>query len=515
MAWFSPRTVLIPDILSWNQEFLRDKPAVIIDDEIISWNEFGAGTARFANALIDAGLAKGDRVVVLMKNSYEMAEAMFGVIRAGCVAVPLNVSITDEAVAGMAANSQAKAIVASGEHVQRVEGLRDRIDAMLIAPDTDLDGWHDYAALRDAASDATPDVEIAPQDECNIIYSSGTTGLPKGIVHNHAGREAWGSDLAVSLRYHSGARNLCNLGLFSNITWVAILATFFAQGAIVISRQFSVEGCLETIEKHRVTHTAMVPLQFQKLIEHPDFEKYDLSSLDACMCCGSPLAAGLKKELAERWPGDFIELYGLTEGLVTILSPEDMQAKLESVGQPCPGQQLAILDTNDKVLPAGEVGEIVGLCRFTMAGYHANDAANKEATWTHPSGELWLRTGDIGRLDEDGFLYLVDRKKDMIISGGQNIYPADIEATMIEHNAISEVAVIGVPHEKWGETPLAVVVLAEGASETPDDLTGWVNARVGKQQRIAGTVFIAELPRNPNGKILKRELRKQYADAPG
>ena len=515
MAWFSPQPVLIPDILTWNQEFLRDKPAVIIDDEIISWSEFGAGTARFANGLIDAGFRKGDRIVVLMQNSYEMAEAMFGVIRAGCVAVPLNVSITDEAVAGMAANSEAKAIIASGEHVQRVEGLRDRIDAMLIAPDTVLDGWRDYAAMRDAASDAIPAVGISPEDECNIIYSSGTTGLPKGIVHDHAGREAWGSDLAVSLRYHSGARNLCNLGLFSNITWVGILATFFAQGAIVISRQFSVEGCLETIEKHRVTHAAMVPLQYQKLIEHPDFEKYDLSSLDACMCCGSPLVAGLKKELAERWPGDFIELYGLTEGLVTILSPEDMPAKLESVGQPCPGQRLAILDNDDKVLSAGEAGEIVGLCRFTMVGYHANDAANEEATWVHPSGERWLRTGDIGKLDEDGFLYLLDRKKDMIISGGQNIYPADIEATMIEHDAVHEVAVIGIPHEKWGETPLAVVVPAEGTTAAPADLTEWVNARVGKQQRIAGTVLIAELPRNPNGKILKRELREQYADALG
>ncbi len=515
MAWFSPQPVLIPDILSWNQEYLRDKPAVISDDGISSWSEFGAGTARFANGLIDAGLRKGDRVVILMKNSYEMAEAMFGVIRAGCVAVPLNVSITDAAVASMTANSEARAVIASGEHVIRIEELRDQIDAMLIAPDTDLDGWRDYRAMRDGASDAIPSVEISPDDECNIIYSSGTTGLPKGIVHDHAGRAAWGSDLAVSLRYHSGARNLCNLGLFSNITWVGILATFFAQGAIVISRRFSVEECLEIIEKHGVTHAAMVPLQYQKLIEHPDFEKYDLSSLDACMCCGSTLPAGLKQELSERWPGDFIELYGLTEGLVTILSPEDMHAKLDSVGQPCPGQQLAILDEDDNVLPAGEAGEIVGLCRFTMTGYHANDAANEEATWVHPSGERWLRTGDVGKLDEDGFLYLVDRKKDMIVSGGQNIYPADIEATMIEHDAVSEVAVIGIPHEKWGETPLAVVVPVEGATATPDELTGWVNARVGKQQRITGTALIAELPRNPNGKILKRELRKQFMKALG
>ena len=515
MAWFSPQPLLIPDIIAMNTEFLGSKPAVLIDDDEISWQAFGDGTAKFANALLDSGLQKGDRVVVLMKNSYEMVEAMFGIIRAGLVAVPLNVSITDEAVAGMIANSEAKALVASGEHVHRVEQLRERVATQLngrfIAADVQLGGWLNYAYMRDQADSAAPAIDIAPSDECNIIYSSGTTGLPKGIVHDHACREAWGSDMAVALRYHAGARTLCNLGLFSNIVWVGMLATFFAGGTLVVSRRFDVDDCLATIEKHRVTHATMVPLQFQKLLEHPEFDKFDLSSLDACMCCGSPLSVGLKQELADRWPGQFIELYGLTEGLVTILSPEDLRTKTASVGQPCPGQQLAILGSDDEMLPVGEAGEIVGHCRFMMAGYHANNAANEEATWTHPSGQRWLRTGDIGRFDEDGFLYLVDRKKDMIISGGQNIYPADIETALLEHDAVSEVAVIGVPHEKWGETPIAVVVPTEGADANAEALTGWVNGRVGKQQRIATTVFVEELPRNPNGKILKRELRDIYA----
>jgi acyl-CoA synthetase (AMP-forming)/AMP-acid ligase II len=445
-----------------------------------------------------------------------MVEAMFGVIRAGLVAVPLNVSITDDAIAGMIGNSEAKAVVASGEHVQRVEALRERVahqlDGRFIAPDSQFDGWIDYTLMRDAASTAPPPVSIDATDECNIIYSSGTTGLPKGIVHDHACREAWGSDMAVALRYHAGARTLCNLGLFSNIVWVGMLATFFAGGTLVVSRRFDVTDCLETIKKHRVTHAAMVPLQYQKLLEHPDFAKYDLSSLDACMCCGSPLAASMKRELAERWPGDFIELYGLTEGLVTILSPEDLLTKAETVGRPCPGQQIAILRNDDEIVQTGEPGEIIGHSRFMMPGYFANEQANEDATWTDPSGQRWLRTGDIGKLDDDGFLYLVDRKKDMIISGGQNIYPADIEAAMIEHEAIGEVAVIGVKHVKWDETPLAVAVLSQGASIDADELTVWVNARVGKQQRIVGTVFVDELPRNPNGKVLKRELRTEYAD---
>ncbi len=517
MAWFSPKPLLVPDIIGQNVRYLGAKTAVVDGERSVTWSGFGDGTARIANACIDAGLEKGDRVVVLMKNSYEMAEAMFGVIRAGLVAVPLNVSITDAAIAGMIRNSGARAVIASDEHIGRVESLRDDVAEAIGERFIGLDaqvggGWIDYAAFRDAASAELPAIDIGPDDECNIIYSSGTTGLPKGIVHDHACREAWGSDMAVALRYHSGARTLVNLGLFSNISWVAMLATFFAGGTLVIERRFTPETCLATIERERVTHTAMVPLQYQRLVESPALGEFDLSSLDAYMCCGSPLAPSIKRAIMERMPGEFIELYGLTEGLVTILSPEDMADKIDSVGRPCPGQDIVILDNDDNVLPAGKAGEIVGHCRFLMAGYHGNDEANAEATWEHPSGRRWLRTGDIGRFDEDGFLYLVDRKKDMIISGGQNIYPADIEAVMVEHPAVSEIAVIGVASSRWGETPLAVVVRSPSAGIDADELTAWANARLGKQQRIVATEFVDELPRNPNGKILKRELRTAYAD---
>lgn len=516
MAWFSPKPLLIPDVIALNASSLATKDAVVDGDRVVSWAGFGDGTAQLANALTDLGLVPGDRVIVLMHNSYEMVEAMFGVIRAGLCAVPLNCSITDEAVAGMTANSEARGVIASGEHIARVEGLRDQlsddVQARLVGVRPAEKGWIDYHALRDAAVATPPDIAIKPEDECNIIYSSGTTGLPKGIVHDHACREAWGSDMAVALRYHSGARTLLNLGLFSNINWVAMLATIFAGGTLVIQRRFDVAGCLELIQRERVTHTVMVPLQFQKLLEYEHYNDYDMSSLDAYMCCGSPLAVALKREIVERMPGDFIELYGLTEGLVTILSPEDMLEKVESVGRACPGQHLAIIDDDGHPLANGESGEIVGSCRFMMAGYHANPEADEEATWVHPSGARWLRTGDVGMLDEDGFLYLVDRKKDMILSGGQNIYPADIEATFVLHEAVSEVAVVGIPHEKWGETPLAVVVLAEGAATGAGELTDWANSKLGRQQRVSGTVFVDELPRNPNGKILKRELRNQFAD---
>lgn len=516
MAWFSPQPLLIPDIIALNAVHLSSKDAVVDGQRSVRWSQFGEGTARFANALLGEGLEHGDRVVVLMGNSYEMAEAMFGIIRGGLCAVPLNCSITDEAVGGMIANCGARAIVASGEHIARIEGLRpsfsEDLASRLVGINPTEAGWLDYKELRDAASPVTPEVSIAPEDECNIIYSSGTTGMPKGIIHDHACREAWGSDMAVALRYHSGARTLLNLGLFSNISWVAMLATFFAGGTTVIQRRFDVPGCLQLIQDERITHTVMVPLQYQKLLEYDRYDEYDLSSLDAYMCCGSPLVVELKHSIMQRMPGSFIELYGLTEGLVTILGPEDMADKVESVGRACPGQHLAVIDDDGNLLETGKAGEIVGECRFLMAGYHANDEANRDATWTHPSGRQWLRTGDVGKLDDDGFLYLVDRKKDMILSGGQNIYPADIEAVVIKHVAVSEVAVIGVRHAKWGETPIAVVVKSADEEIDESELTGWANERLGKQQRISGTVLVNELPRNPNGKILKRELRKRFDD---
>ncbi|MEQ8206250.1 MAG: AMP-binding protein [Woeseia sp.] len=243
------------------------------------------------------------------------------------------------------------------------------------------------------------------------------------------------------------------------------------------------------------------------MLADPAFSDFDLSSVQAFMCCGSPLLADLKKQIIASFPGEFIELYGLTEGLVTIQSPADAARNPLSVGRPCPGQVLRILDAEDRPVSNGEAGEIVGYGRLLMSGYLNRDSANAETTWTDELGRRWLRTGDIGRLDSDGNLYLVDRKKDMIISGGQNIYPADIEAVAAQHPDVVDVAVIGVQSEQWGESPFAVVT---GSGIDSDQLLRWINERVGKQQRIAALAVVDELPRNPNGKVLKRDLRQRF-----
>ena len=517
MPWFDAPQPLLPERLALNGRWLGDKPAVYAGARSLTWREFDAVTAQVARGFAAAGIERGDRVVVLMANSLEMVETMFGALRAGASVVPLNLSVTDAAVAAMIRDCGATAVVASGEHCLRIDALSDAEPLFrglqrigLDLPDGLHCVWHDYTRWRDAQSRDPFEVELAPGDECNIIYSSGTTGLPKGIVHTHQRRLDWALDLAIALRYHSGAVTLCSLGLYSNISWVGLLCTFVAGGTVVVLPSFSGRAVLDAIERYGVSHGAMVPVQFQRLLDEPDFARCRIESLQALMCCGSPLGAQLKRRVIRELRCELIELYGLTEGVVTTLAPEDVEVKAASVGKPLPGTDLKILGEDDREVAIGDAGEIVSRGRILMAGYHARDDANAEATWIDDRGRQWLRTGDIGRLDAEGFLYLVDRKKDMILSGGQNVYPADIEAVLAEHPLVAEVAVIGVPSEKWGETPLAVIVPRAGAEPSAAELEEWTNRHVGRQQRISGVVFRDCLPRNPNGKILKRELRNEY-----
>ena len=521
MAWFSPGQPLLPELIALNGRWLPDKPALVVDGRTVTWSEFGRTVARVAGSLRGTELARGDRVVLLMSNSLEMAEAIFGTVSSGLTVVPLNLSITDDAVLKMIVDSGARAVIASDEHVLRIENLRMRLPQDLAedvarrlfavdSPGAGNGAWRSFAELRDGPANAASGAAIGGDDSCNIIYSSGTTGLPKGIVHSHACRVAWATDMAIALRYHSGARTLVTLGMYSNITWVSMLSTILAGGTLVIRSRFEPEDCLQVIERERVTHFAMVPVQYQRLLEYERFEEYDLSSLVAYMCCGSPLSVSMKNAIRERIPGELIELYGLTEGLVTILPPEDMRDKIASVGRPCPGQDIRIIDDLGNELGAGQPGEVVGTSRLMMSGYHDNQQETAAATWEDNAGRRWLRTGDIGRLDREGFLYIVDRKKDMIISGGQNVYPADIEAVLLLHEAVNETAVIGVASRKWGETPVAIVVPRAGTRFDSDEFTAWANSRLGKQQRLAATLVVEALPRNPNGKVLKRELRSRY-----
>ena len=514
MSWFHAPTPLLPDLIAQNGRWLADRPALVDGATTQTWREFAAATARVANGLAALGIRPGERVAVLMESRPETVLALFGIVRAGAVAVPLNLSINDAAVAAMCADAGCVAVFASEDQCVRIDALRAagalgaREFIGCASPGGAWRDFQDFIAGQDASAPAVP---IAPDDECNLIYSSGTTALPKGIIHTHACRMHWAYDAALALRYRNGCRTLFTLGLFSNISWVTLLATMLVGGTLVLLRTFSPRGVLAVIEAERITHGAFVPVQLERLLACPERRAFRVDSLQTLMCCGSPLKPDVKRGFAREFDCQLIELYGLTEGLMTILEPEELERKVLSVGKPVLGADIRIVGEDDREVAPGETGEIVGRGRLVMAGYHARDAANREATWVDSAGEQWLRTGDLGRLDQEGFLYIVDRKKDMILSGGQNIYPADIESVMSEHPAVAEVAVIGVTSERWGETPLAVVVLHPGHTVAESELLEWTNGRVGKQQRVHGVAWRESLPRNPNGKVLKRELRREYA----
>ncbi len=517
--WFQRPVLLSPDLITQNGRWLADRQALVDGEVALTWREFAAATAQIAGGLAALGVRPRERVAVLMDSRFETVVAMFGILRSGAVVVPLNVSINDAAVAAMCADAGCVAVFASGQQCLRIDALRSSAALAqvrhFIGCDPPSGGWRDLKDFAGEALDGPHGISIGPEDECNLIYSSGTTSIPKGIVHTHESRMLWAYDIALGLRYRSGCRTLMSLGLYSNISWASMLATMLVGGTIVLMRSFNVEGALAIIQSERITHGAFVPVQLDRLLACATRESFRTASLETLMCCGSPLSANTKRSFAREFDCDLIELYGLTEGLFTILEPEDLERKILSVGKPVFGADIRIIGEDDREVSAGETGEIVGRSRLIMAGYHALDDANRAATWSDPAGTQWLRTGDLGRVDEEGFLYIVDRKKDMILSGGQNVYPADIESVMREHPAIAEAAVIGVESERWGETPLAVVVLHVGQQQSVEEILAWTNARVGRQQRLSEVLVRESLPRNANGKVLKTELRREYRAAAG
>jgi len=511
-ADFPAPAPLLPEILALHGRWLIDKPALICDGATLNWPDFCADYHRLAHGLLARGVMPGDCVAVVMSNSPAMLRVLLALLACGVVSVPVNLSVTDAALLGMLRDAGCVAVIASSDQRGRLDELRGALPAMRLWL-TDADaatGWQTLDAVADGQPAELPPAgaAVGPDALLNIIYSSGTTGLPKGIAHSHRGRRDWAYDLAIALRYHGRARTLLTIGLYSNISWVAMLTTLLAGGTLVLHRRFDAAEFLSTVERERITHTAMVPVQFQRVVELQRERAADLSSMQAMMSCGSPLHEPLKRDIFALFQCGIIELYGLTEGIITTLEPEEAEGRWSSVGRPLVGTDILIVDDAGTPVAPGETGEVVARGRITMPGYYRRPEANLEARYIDSNGQVWLRSGDIGRLDEHGYLYVVDRKKDMILSGGQNIYPQDIEAVLITHPAVREVAVIGVPSARWGETPIALAVCDTAVAT--DELLSWANARLGRQQRLADVLVVSALPRNPNGKLLKRELRQQY-----
>lgn len=494
-----------PAIVSEWAALQPDKVAMRDDHREISWGELGDKVERLAARMAETGLARGQSVAILGTSCINYALVFLAAVRAGGVAAPLTTSATREQLEGMAKDSGAKHLfIDAGKKAELGADFMPGLEHIALE---ELDSW-----MAPVGTQAPP-FEPEPGEPFNIIYSSGTTGIPKGIVHSHLMRwRQFAPSAAGDIETGRPVRSLASTPLYSNTTMRAFLPPLLAGGTVTVMGKFDCERWLELAERHRITITMLVPVQYRRLMEHPTFDNFDLSAMELKFCTSAPFPAELKAEVLRRMPGALIEIYSMTEGgVVCLLYAHEFPDKLHTVGQPMPGSEVRVLDDEDREVAPGTPGNLVGRSPTMMIGYQNQPDKTREGYWTDPAtGELWQRMGDIGRVDEDGFVELVGRAKDMIISGGFNIYPSDLEAELEKESDVLEAAVIGMPSERWGETPVGFVRLEAGGREV-EQIREVVNSRLGKTQRLTALYTIDEMPRSHIGKLLKTELRDQLA----
>jgi len=485
------------------------KTALVEAGRSLTYAGLDALVDRIASALQRDGVAAGDSVAVCASTSIHYAALFLGILRAGGIVAPLAPSSTADSLAMMVLDCGARLLFLDDAAGAALTPVAARITATRIALDGSAAG-QDFTAWLAPAGSTPACVAVTAQHGFNLIYSSGTTGMPKGILQGHGMR--W-SQLR-RLVYAPDSVVMISTPLYSNTTLVSFLPTLAAGGTLVLMAKFDATQFLQLAQAHRASHAMLVPVQYRRLLEHPDFDRTDLSSFVMKFATSAPFPADLKAQVLARWPGGLIEFYGMTEGGGScMLLAHEHPDKLHTVGKPIPGHDIRLIDDAGYEVAAGEVGEIVGRSDAMMAGYHNQPEKTAQAEWYSPQGLRYIRTGDVGRFDADGFLTLMDRKKDMIISGGFNIYPTDLEAVLARHEAVLESAVVGVASAQWGETPVAFVVLRPDAAISAEALKAWVNARLGKTQRLADLRLVDSLPRSHIGKLLKRELRESYQAA--
>ncbi|MDQ6882467.1 MAG: acyl--CoA ligase [Pseudomonadota bacterium] len=495
----------IADLVAQHAAARPMQTALVQERRSVSWGQFDAMVDRIAASLQRDGLKAGDALAICAANSLEYAAVFLGGLRAGAAIAPLSTHSSAQQLATMVADCGARYFFVDADvSAFDTPGARQVFMDGSAAPA--LQQWLLPAGSRPRR------VEVEPGSPFNIIYSSGTTGTPKGIVQPHGMR--WGHVArAESYGYGPESVTLIATSLCSNTTLVCFFPTLAKGGMVVFAPpKFDAAAWLALAERHRVTHTMLVPVQYRRIMALDRFDDYNLSSFVMKFCTSAPFLADLKADVLARWPGGLIEFYGMTEGGGScILEAHNFPHKLHTVGKPADGHDMRVLDEDAIELPPGSVGEVVGRSGAMMTGYHKQPGKTREAQWFDAAGECYIRTGDVGRFDEEGFLTLMDRRKDMVISGGFNIYPSDLEAVLRRHPAVADAAVIGVPSQEWGETPVAYVVAVAGASDNGEDIRAWVNGEVGKTQRLSALRLTDELPRSEIGKVLKRQLRERWA----
>jgi long-chain acyl-CoA synthetase len=482
-----------------------------------TYRELNERADALASALASGlGVQRGDRVALMMYNGPTLLETMFGIWKAGATVVPLNARFTPDEVAYHVADSASTVLIGGRDFAAQLIEMRPRIEAGTLVLEGGGEGAIDLDGIAAAhAGQAPPQVDVADDDVAWIAYTSGTTGRPKGAMLTHGCL----SFVAVSWLADLQRLEPEDVGLY---------AAPLTHGAGIMALAFTMKACtqvllqptgfdparfLATIARERVTHTWLVPTQVKMVLDHPGLDQADLSTLQTIVYGGAPMHVEHLKEAIRRIGPVFVQLFGQTETpmTATYLRREEHivdgpgSERLASCGHVRSGMEVAILDAEDRRLPPGEIGEICVRGPAVMKGYWQRPEATAE---TLRNG--WLHTGDIGRLDDHGYLYIMDRSKDMLISGGLNVYPREIEEVLLRHPGVTEVAVIGVPNEQWGETAMAVVVCADGAQVTEADLKDFASEHLAPYKKPRAFEFVASLPKTTYGKIDKKALRAPH-----
>ncbi len=512
--------MVIGDMLTRNANKFPEKPAIISDEVNLNYRKFNERVNGLANYLITTGLKKGDRIGVLVHNSHQFMELYFAAAKAGGIFCPYNNHLKKTELKDIIDYSSPKFLFIDKDYTEMMDSLKSGLTSVEQYISLQTPGYPYMKNYEDIISDSQitePGVVIDEDDVISIIFTAGTTGKAKGAMrtHRHLMSDAIAS--AIDLRVEYDEKVLITFPMYHVACEDNIVRHTFLPNTFYIKKEggFNPEEVLGYIAKERITRCQMVPTMIHSLLQVPDVTKFDLKSLRLILYAGAPMPVELLKRSLEIFPCGFAQLYGQTESgpFTTVLKPEDhildgsekKVKRLASSGKPALNYEIRIVDENDNDVPIGEVGEMIGRSEAMMKGYWQMPEETEKKL---KNG--WLHTGDLAKFDEDGYVYIVERKNDMIISGGVNIYPREIEEVLYRHQAVLEVSVIGIPDEHWGEVPKAVVVLREGASATEEEIIKFCGEHLAGYKKPKSVAFWKELPKSPQGKILKKDIRLSF-----
>jgi len=503
-----------------------DKEVIVFEGKRFTFSQLNDRVNRLGNALLNRGIQKGDRIATLQVNCNQCVEIYYAVAKIGAIQVPLNFRARGNELTYMLNSSEASTLFVGERYIDLANSIKPELKSVkhFISIDAPHEGMLNYEEVIASSSPDEIFTEIGDDDTTILMYTAGTTGFPKGVMLSHNSFAIYVLENVTPADPVTEEKNILTVPLYHVAGVQAMMAAVYGGRSMIMERQFDPEEWMRLVQAEQVDRAMMVPTMLKQIVDHPDFAKYDLSSLRVITYGAAPMPLEVIKKAMDIFPGvSFINAFGQTEtaSTITTLSPQDhvitgtdeekerKLKRLSSIGRPMSDVEMKIFDEEGKELPQGEVGEIVARGPRVMAGYWKDE----EKTEKTIDKDGWVHTGDMGYVDEDGYFFLAGRATDMIIRGGENISPEEVEAVLHSYPKIEEAAVIGIPDEEWGEVPKAICVLKEGYEDcTAEEIMEYCRANLASYKRPRVVEFIDELPRNPMGKVLKRVLREQHGE---